>query len=419
MAFSCYVDAFSVGSGAAGTTVVRTGYGFAPKACIYLWSGSLATTDLASQNDIRLGIGFATSATDRRLVTVQSDHGAGTMATDRRHSNSACIETLNISGTVEGSLDVQSFDSDGQTLVVDTAFTPQHRIQCLALGGSDLTNAETFQFQASTFLGNADFTGLSFQPDAIVLTSIGHNAAPPATTTTNSLMLGLATASSQAALAWIDVDAGGSSDTASYARTDECLAFITSATSLFGRAQFVSFLSNGFRLNWTQGAPTPLYIHGLALKGGQYRLGSFTTSAVLNTTQAQSGFGFVPTGAFFASHSLALSTSGTLQVGQAGTLGAMSSASNRGAVGWASTDASNSAACWVITDHDACAALVTSGAGANSSFIDISSIDSDGFTTIIDDAGAAAELIYLAFGSSGGAPPTADILPQMMHQHGG
>src|SRR5262245_36073591 len=136
MALSCFVDAFNIGTGAAASTVVRTGYGFQPKACIYFWSGRTESTDAGGRLDLKPGIGVACSATDRRCVVTQSDDAAGTMATDRRHDNAQCIEALTIAGATEGLADLQSFDTDGQTLIIDTQFTTNLHVHCLAFGGS-------------------------------------------------------------------------------------------------------------------------------------------------------------------------------------------------------------------------------------------------------------------------------------------
>lgn len=419
MALSCFVDAFNIGTGAVASTVVRTGYGFQPKACIYFWSGRTESTDTATQLDLKQGIGVAVSATDRRCVTVQSDHAAGTMATDRKHNNAQCIECLTIAGAVDGNADLQSFDSDGQTLVIDDQFTTNLRVHCLALGGTDITNVATFQLQAPFFIGNADFTGLSFQPDAVLLFSVGYATAPPAATTNNLLSIGVATASTQGVTAWYDNDASANADSACYGRGDECVALFASATSLNFRAAFVSFLSNGFRLNWSEVAGgTQPYIHGLALKGGNYLVGDITMSTTLNATQAESGFGFQPTGALFLSHGYALSTADVPDASGVGSVGAMSSATNRGAQGWGSVDGNGTAACVPALEQDEI--LVSAdGFGGAGALLDMQSVDSDGFTTIVDAPLVALRVTYLAFGSSGGAPPTADILPQMMHHHGG
>ena len=188
MALSAFVDAFNIGTGAAASTVVRTGYGFAPKACIYFWSGRTESVNAVGGLQLKQGIGLATSASDRRCVTAYSGHAVGTSRSQRKHNNAQIIEALldpidaPPTGTIDGNADLQSFDGDGQTLVIDDAFTNSLRVHCLALGGSDLAQVTTFQFQAPLATGTQDVT-LGFQPDALLLVSVGYATAPPAAAT--------------------------------------------------------------------------------------------------------------------------------------------------------------------------------------------------------------------------------------------
>lgn len=403
MALQCYVDAFNIGTGAVASTVIRTGYGFQPKACIYYWAGHTSATDTSARMDIKAGIGVATSATDRRCVTVQSDDGPTNMATDRKHNNAQCIECLTTAGAVDGNADLQSFDAGGQTLVIDDQFTTDLRVMCLALGGSDITNVATFQLQAPTATGNADFTGLSFQPDAILLFSAGITTAPPSTATSHLLSIGAATGTAQAVFACMDVDAGGNSATGSYSQLTECVALMASATSITFRASFVSFLSNGFRLNWVEVTTGQPYIFGLALKGGSYLVGDISVPATLNATQVETGFGFQPSGALFLTDANTVPTADVSNTNLYASIGAMSSASNRGAQGWNSAHNTTTAQCTTAVDHDA--VLVVPGNAVVVGLVDVQSVESDGFTTIVDLAmGGAVSVWYLACGSSGGAP---------------
>src|SRR4029434_11297977 len=124
MALSAFVDAFNIGTGAVASTVVRTGYGFQPKACIYWWSGRTESVDTTGALDLKAGIGVATSSTDRRCVMVQSDDSVGTSATDRKHNNAQCIECLDLTGAIDGNADLQSFDAGGKSPVIHDQFSP-------------------------------------------------------------------------------------------------------------------------------------------------------------------------------------------------------------------------------------------------------------------------------------------------------
>src|SRR4030095_307559 len=106
MALSAFVDALNIGTGAVSSTVVRTGYGFQPKACIYWWSGRTESGDTTEALDLKGGMRGGTSSTDRRCVTVQSDDSVGTSATDRKHNNAQCIECLDLTGAIDGNAEI-------------------------------------------------------------------------------------------------------------------------------------------------------------------------------------------------------------------------------------------------------------------------------------------------------------------------
>jgi hypothetical protein len=429
MALSAFVDAFNIGTGAVASTVVRTGYSFQPKACIYWWSGRTESVDTAGSLDLKGGIGVATSATDRRCVTVQSVNGVGTSVTDRKHNNAQCIECLDTAGAVDGNADLQSFDAGGQTLVIDDQFVTSLRVHCLALGGTDLTNAATFQFQAPLATGNADVTSLSFQPDAILLFSVGYATAPPAVTVTNLLSIGVATgAGAQGVIAGIDPDAFGTITAGGYGYGGECVALQSSSTAVAFRASFVSFLSNGFRLNWLEvdGATQP-YVMGLALKGGSYLVGDLLTQTDTTTPMVEASFGFQPTALFFLGYGKAQSTQDTATNTYALSLGAATSPSNRGAQGVLSKNGPSSS-CGVALEHDACYVdQVNASPGTLDSLLGLQSIDSGGFTAIMDDADSVQSYVtYLAMGNavitgnqytitpSGGLMPSAALLKQAL-----
>jgi hypothetical protein len=417
MPLQAFVDAFNIGTGAVASTVVRTGYGFQPKACIYFWSGRTESVDTVNQLDLKGGVGFACSPTDRRCISTQSDFGPTTMATDRKHNNAQCIEALTITGTVDGNADLQSFDSDGQTLVIDSQFTTNLRVHCLAIGGADLLDAATFQAQAPLAIGTADITTLGFQPSAVLLSSIGLATAPAAATGGARWSLGFATATStQAVVASLDTDAVATSVAARYAFNAECVAMMVSNSSITFRASLTSFLSTGLRLNWLEvDGTTQPYVFGLALRGGQYAVGSLSTASDTTTPMVVSGLGFAPVGVFMASHGATQDTQDTPNNGRLSMhVGAFTSPTNRGCQATVSLGSAGTANCAALLEHAACYCNVNAGLTAAERLLDVQSMDSGGFTCIMDAAVAGATIVYyLAMGS---APIAGTILPTML-QH--
>lgn len=422
MAYNAFLDAFNIGTGAASSTVPRTGYGFTPKACIYFWSGQTGTVDVVGRLDYKGGIGVACSSTDRRFVVVQSDDGPTTTASNRKQSAAGCLGGLTIAGADDGEASLQSFDSDGQTLVINSAFTTNIRVHAAALGGTDLTNAATFQFQAPTATGNADVTSLSFQPDALLLFSVGSATAPPTTTTHAIISVGMATgASNQGVAATMDTHNVGTSVTGRYAYTGECVALHATATTLSFRASFVSFLSNGFRLNWLEvDGTTQPYVFGLALQGGSYSVGNVAAVLDTTTTIPVTGLGFDPVAALFLSHGAVTNTQDTPVTTSMMSLGAMTSATSRGVHAWGAREAQGFANNGATVQHDEVyASLQTGSIGALNALMDIQSVDTGGWTGIMDDADTvAARIFYLAIGAAagGGGPATTPMRPVVVSQ---
>ena len=119
-----------------------TGVGFQPKA-ILLVVGALGEhrRDRASHALSRIRCG---GRDDR---SASSGHDIADAATSidaaRLSRNDAVVAVMTAAGVVDGLLDLQSFDSDGFTLVVDDVMPRDQRISYLALGGTGLTNAAT------------------------------------------------------------------------------------------------------------------------------------------------------------------------------------------------------------------------------------------------------------------------------------
>src|SRR5690242_8752604 len=85
MGFEVAVGTLNIGTGAVNTTYSVTGKTPATgswQAVVLFWSGQASTTDANGEADIKPGIGFACSSTDRRAVTGQCDHSPTTTATD-------------------------------------------------------------------------------------------------------------------------------------------------------------------------------------------------------------------------------------------------------------------------------------------------------------------------------------------------
>lgn len=409
MPLQCFVDTFNIGTGAVASTVVRTGYGFQPKACLYWWSGRTESTTTFARKTLQVGAGMASGPTARACVTSLSQDTPTTMVTNRRHDAANVIACTTTADATDGSADLQSFDADGQTLEITDQFTTDLRVQCLALGGTDLTDALVVQFSGPGANGNQDTTTVGFQPDALVLlSSIQDVASGTVQNFTGQVVLGVATGpSNQGVVALTDADNVGTSQTSRYTYGGECLASCDfAAANIERRATFDSFLVNGFRLNWLEFNSAGFQYFALALKGGRFAVGHCVTSTTINTTIPVTGLGFAPSGLWLMSAAAAEDVQDTSRTQATLALGAATSPSNRACQSVVSEHAVATAVCASSTREDACLQLLNSGS-VSAGVVDVQSMDTDGFTLIMDvaDVTTTKYVTYLAVGSVPAAAP--------------
>lgn len=399
VSFLSKVGAFETGTGAAASTVAVTGVGFQPKALIFWWTGITGTIDLFAEGNIKRGIGVATSTTSRWAVGTQGVDASASSDTDRIQREDACVATLSTLGAVEGLLDLQSFDADGFTMVVDDAFPVSLRIHYMALGGTDLTNVKTGRWDVPAVTGNEDITGVGFQPDFVLFGSTNFQNDPPSLAAGADLMVGAAVSSSQQAVLFVrDLNAQTTMDTYAYCLAGECIGMGTGPNI---RATFVSFLPDGFRVNWLEVVATPITFY-LALKGGSYAIGDFLTSTSNGATIAESGLGFQPKGTMLFSHGRAQDTANALSAGDQWNIGGFTSTTNRGTQGTLSADNVTDAFLQFYVEHNAALAQITA-TPARVGLLDVQSIDADGFTLVMDSAADPAAFVwYISFGDTGG-----------------
>lgn len=240
------------------TTIPITGLSFAPKLILVLSSGRDDASDAAGRADYYLNFGAATSTSVRRVMTCWSDDGVATGEANRYGGNDAIANE--ISTTRTGALDVSAFNSDGVTLIVDDQFVTSRRYTVVLIGG------ETFQAKLDNIAtpaatGNQTVTGVGFTPTGLLLFG-GDVATANLNTTTAHAIFGMGAAQSTSArygMANAIRDGDTTQKPTSYGFTGECyadgeLAGAPDTTASRFRADFVSFGSGQFIINWLETA---------------------------------------------------------------------------------------------------------------------------------------------------------------------
>jgi len=412
VAFDAAVGSFNTGTGAIGTTVVVSGLGFTPKVVFFWWNGRVDTIDAAGRASHQRGFGAATSPTARGYVGTASQDTPTAMEANRFQDDTQCIGILTATGTLDGLMDLQSLDSGGFTLEVDDVFAASYRVQYLALGGTDITDAVYSTFAKATVTGDQDVTTLAFQPDFVLFFTNQFSGIVGSPLADSRFTLGAADAALNQAV-WMggSNDGSATSQTASYCTDAEVLAaFSPTVAAVDVRAIFKSMLSNGFRVEWLeQTTAVADTIQFVAMKGGSYKVGSLLTRTDTTTDIVVSGLASQPAAALFVSHGKAESTVNTHQDDDELSIGAFSSTTARAAMAAADDDAAGTAIVSTAVEHDAVYANLNANTGALEGLMDIASVQSAGFTCIMDDADPVAAFAwYVAFGPT---PAAADPRP--------
>lgn len=399
MAFSCKVGAFNTGTGIVGTTIAITGFGFTPGLIFFFCSGRTETTDTAGRADIKRGFGIAVSPTDRRFMTSFAQDTPTTTLTNKAQGNAHCMGMNTVTDVNGGLLDVQSMDADGCTLIIDAVFASSIRVHYLALPTGYFTNVIGGNFtKVATTTGNQDITSLAFQPDGLLLMSCNHGSNANGISPDAGFYLAAVAGGNNVMVGGGSNDADGTSTTFTYA-TDAQLMALSSANllDLDTHGSFVSFLSNGFRINWTVNNAASTVFNFVAWQGGNVQVGSLLTQTDTTTPIAVTT-PLPPIGTLLFSHCKAESTSDVMQDDDEMSIGAFTSTTERGAHAVADDDNAATAITSTAVEHDACYVNLNANTGAVEGVMGVNAVSATGFELIMTDADPVQAFVgYLTF----------------------
>jgi hypothetical protein len=353
-----------------------------------------------ARNNIRTGFGVGISSSDRRNAGGASQDAVGTTVTDGEEGDESCVRVLNTSGALAGALDVVSMDSGGFTLVVDTQFGADLRVQFLAFGGDHITNYKTGLIDEPAATGNQATTGLGFMPDMLLMFTMSSSGTPPTQAAHHSCSVGFAArGSNQFVCIYRDRDANGTTDVRCRAEAGVVGRITFNAEAIQAKASVNSFDADGFTLNWTARSGTGVNHHYFAVKGGLWAVNTLTTQTDTSTTTSVTGLATPPVAALFLSLNGAQDA---FHLTATKTVGAAVSASDRGCSYMLSQDSGTNSAtmCGQRTDAVYMAAVHNNPTATLRALMDVQSFNSDGLTCIMDDAEVGNGPVYcLTFGS--------------------
>ena len=378
-----------------------TGVGFQPQALFFWYT---TRTSNGNSPNAQIGVGVATSSSERFAWGTDADDNVGTTVVQRASSNAKCISLVtNDAGTTGLAADLVSMDADGFTLNWSIV-TSGADIHVLALAG--LSNAKAFAFSpTSGATGSQSFTGVGFQPQ-LILAMTAETTAVTADGGTASGSLSAHDGSNSGAIAFNNRDFQGSADGFVGFASNTFMPTVSATTSGYsGQATLTSFGADGFTINTSNAYDGTYLCNALCLRGLSVKVGSLTVPAGTGS-QAISGLGFTPKAVLFfgAHHALVAPPSGYDDLDL--FVGAASSSSSRAVASMSQTQSSDP----IAADHDSdttkCVKCLAAGTPTVDLAADLASLDADGFTlnwTTVGTGASSDEIIYVALGDEASA----------------
>lgn len=412
---------------AATSTYAVSGLSFQPKFIRFDWCGLQSASDAASEAvNERRGVGFATGTADRRCIGTRNTDASASSDCGNVARNDSVACTHSAAGTTDGLLDLTAIASDGFTLTVDDATPANITVFWKAWGGSDITAQGVGDFAEPAATGDQSYTATGFvggATDQVVMVGFCQATAAVNTSTPNvdsGLSFGFGDGTTSVFVMGNSDEASGAMDTDGAGQSGAILGMCTAggSSTLNSLANLTGFGTDTITVNWSATANTARKgIYGY-IKGGAWKVGEYTIAGDTgSSTTTVSGLTFAPIGINV------IGLMATESAGSAGTndrmsLGGGTSTTNRHAWGLLDENATASSVVEINTvlEYDSVLAF-PSDAGALLASYDISAMNSDGFTIIVDTAGGVASEWqgYLAFASGSAnwtlAVTKADLQP--------
>ncbi|MGH9922531.1 MAG: cadherin-like domain-containing protein, partial [Nitrososphaerales archaeon] len=274
-----------------------TGVGFEPKALLLFTTGQNNT---GFDDVYSFAMGFS-DGNSSRSIGVYSKDDAETSNAGRAHGK----QVLRILGTGTPSIAAQAnladFHGDGFAINWTKNSPANSTINYLVLGGVNLTDVKVGSFKANNVTGQQIVSGVGFEPD-LVMFMHAHRATEAGMAPNAYMSYGFAKSPTErAAIAVTSVDAEPVSDTKRLQRTDRAIVSLAPGSgTIDAEADFDSMNPDGFTIDWINAPTKTDRVYYLALRGGNYDVGSFDSS-ILEIPQSVTGVGFEPKGLILTS----------------------------------------------------------------------------------------------------------------------
>lgn len=237
-----------VGPTATGTKAY-TGFGFKPDSLITIGANNANTpTDYSADADSMLGIGMCDSSLNQSGVGIGCAYGYDSSTYGLMYPSSMWAIPSCSGAAINERMTVTSLDSDGFTLNVNTLTTSSAYLWTLALKGGSCNGHTLTQPNATT--GAQSVTGKTFTPTGMF--AISYSAVASSSATSNAkIMLGSASSSSSRGTVMHYQANATTSDISEHNSGSLVLAHVNTTPTVVASADFTSFNSDGYTVNWS------------------------------------------------------------------------------------------------------------------------------------------------------------------------
>lgn len=221
------------------------------------------------------------------------------MSTDKMHRDDAVMATITNGGVVEGFVDTTAFGpTDSITFEVTDAFAAAKGLTAFYIGGDDLTSAEVFSFSQAGSAGPQSVTLPFADPSCVIFFSSAGVQVINTIAAGGAFMIGGVVKNgdgsfSQAVSSTRALDAITDADNATYSRSGQCCAFISPTaplTSCAARGSVTAISGTTLTLTWAEADANARLIFGVALKGPQFAVRTFTSQNNTDPFAVNAGF---------------------------------------------------------------------------------------------------------------------------------
>jgi hypothetical protein len=384
-----------VGSGTTGNQLVPD-VGFQPIVVLFFWN--FLNPD-GNGADFIFGMGVGISSSDRRAVGNYSVDNQASSSNAAWNQSASCI--YGPSGSPRA--DFVSMDADGFTVNWVSATTTV--INYLALGGTDLTNAKTGAIVDAGLTGNQPYTGIGFEPTVALFFAGKFSTDPLDQSTNGASMIGFATSSTNRGyVAWRNKNGTNPQVAKRRQSKTKVICSLTDA-GVFTEADFVSFDSDGFTLNYGVAGGGAGTIYYLALRGPRFKVSAFN-QATSTGNQPLTGAGFLPKAALMMSANDTAANDDATNAHALVSFGVATGPSERGCIWAGETDAVSPTQSDRSMDRTKLIKMMTQNSLTVNAAADHVSFDSDGQTINNTTADATAREVLVLWAGDAAATPS-------------